>query len=355
MNLSIRLLLLCGFLCCSSITRAQWTPQMSNTKARLRGVSAVSRTIVWASGTGGTFTRTTDGGRNWQAGMVSGAEALDFRDVQAVNARVAYLLSIGEGDKSRIYKTTDGGKTWGLQFASRNPKTFFDALAFWDAENGIAFSDPVDGRFVVIKTTDGGKSWREVAADRMPAALPGEGAFAASGTCLIVQGKSNVWFATGGAAKARVFRSTDRGESWRVADTPIIAGKPAAGIFSLAFLDGRNGVIVGGDYQDEKAVNSNAATTTDGGQTWRLVEAARPAGYRSAVAVLAGMKAPRLIAVGPSGSDYSLDNGMSWSPFDTTGFHALSFAPTGDGWAVGENGLIAKYTGGLPAARQRAK
>lgn len=340
----------------ASIGVAQWTIQKSNTTARFRGISAVSSTVAWASGSVGTFARTTDGGKTWQASVVPEAASLDFRDVQAVDANTAYLLSIGEGDKSRIYKTTDGGKTWVLQFINSNPKAFFDAIAFWDAQNGISFSDPVDGRFVVIKTNDGGNTWKEISPEKIPPALTGEGAFAASGTCLITQGKSNVWFATGGAAKARVFRSTDRGETWSVADTPIIAGKPAAGIFSIAFKDAKTGVIVGGDYEKEKEVSDNAAITRDGGQTWQLVKDARPSGYRSCVVFVPGTKPLTLIAVGPSGSDYSTDDGASWTSIDSTGYHAVSFMAAEDaGWAVGENGLIAKFAGRVPDSRGGAK
>lgn len=345
-----------GLLFSASISIAQWKTQKSNTTARFRGISAVSRAVAWASGTGGTFARTTDGGATWQSGVVPESEALDFRDVHAVDANTAYLLSIGEGDKSRIYKTTDGGKTWVMQFINRDPKAFFDAIAFWDAQNGIAFSDPVNGRFIVIKTTDGGATWKAISPEKIPQALEGEGAFAASGTCLITEGKANVWFATGGAARARVFRSTDRGETWSVADTPIIAGKPAAGIFSIAFKDAKNGVIVGGDYQKEKERSDNAAVTKDGGQTWQLVKDARPAGYRSCVVFVPGTNPRMLIAAGPSGSDYSTDGGASWTNIDSTGYHAVSFAGAEDaGWAVGENGLIAKFAGKVADLRSGVK
>src|SRR5205085_641062 len=86
----------------------QWVEQASGTTARLRGVSAVNNNVAWASGANGTCLRTTDAGATWQLLKVPGAEALDFRDVEAFDASTAYLLSIGEGDKSRIYKTTDG-------------------------------------------------------------------------------------------------------------------------------------------------------------------------------------------------------------------------------------------------------
>jgi len=61
---------------------AQWTTQQSGTTVRFRGVSAVSASVAWASGSGGTFARTTDGGATWHSSVVAGASQLDFRDVQ---------------------------------------------------------------------------------------------------------------------------------------------------------------------------------------------------------------------------------------------------------------------------------
>jgi photosystem II stability/assembly factor-like uncharacterized protein len=315
----------------------KWITQSSGTTARLRGVSAVSSTVAWASGSDGVYLKTTDGGANWKVATVPGAEALDFRDVEAFDADTAYLLSIGEGERSRIYKTTDGGEHWRLQFTNGNPKAFFDAMAFWDADRGVAVSDSVDGRFVIIKTTDGGANWKEVPSERLPPALAGEGAFAASGTCVVTQGKNNVWIAT---SAARVLSSTDGAETWHVAATPIPSGQPSMGIFSIAFKDSRNGVIVGGDYKKEGEARDNAAITRDGGRTWKLAKGPLPGGFRSAVAYAPG--ASILVTVGPSGSDYSLEGGASWTLIGGAGFHAVSFARSGAGWAVGEDGRIAR-------------
>jgi photosystem II stability/assembly factor-like uncharacterized protein len=328
----------------SMVCWAQWTKQQSGTTARFRGVSAVSPMIAWASGSGGTYARTTDGGANWKSGVVPDASQLDFRDVQAVDANTAYLLSIGPGAQSRIYKTTDAGQGWTLQFTNQNPKAFFDAFAFWDAQTGVAVSDPVDGRFILIKTTDGGKSWNQLQTERSPQSLDGEGAFAASGTCIAVEGRKNVWFGTGGAAVARVFRSTDGGHSWKASTTPITAGNASSGIFSIAFKDDKNGVIVGGDYKKETEGGNNVALTSDGGATWTLAEGRRPSGFRSAVAYVPGTRSrPMLVAVGPSGSDFSTDNGKSWTALGAEGFHATSFAGIDAGWAVGESGRVAKF------------
>jgi len=343
---------LCVILFCA-VCAAQWRTQHSGTTARFRGVSAVSPTIAWASGSGGTYARTTDGGANWISGVVPDGSQLDFRDVQAVDADTAYLLSIGPGAQSRIYKTTDAGRGWTLQYTNHNPKAFFDSFAFWDARTGIAVSDPVDGHFILIKTTDGGKSWDQLPTDSSPQSMEGDGAFAASGTCIAVEGKKNVWFGTGGAANARVFRSTDGGQSWKVTTTPITAGNASSGIFSIAFKDANSGVIVGGDYKKESEGGNNVALTADGGATWTLANGARPSGFRSAVSYVPGTRGPMLVAVGPSGSDYSTDNGKSWIALGAEGFHAASFAGPDGGWAVGEAGRVAKFAGNLSGREQR--
>src|SRR4030095_2484771 len=130
----------------------RWTPQSSGVTARLRGVSAFSDRVAWASGTDGTILRTADGGQTWTRQSIPGTEKLDFRDIDAVSETAAYALSIGPGDASRIYKTADAGVHWTLQFTNDDPKAFYDAMAFWDANRGLAVSDSVDGRFVIITT-----------------------------------------------------------------------------------------------------------------------------------------------------------------------------------------------------------
>ncbi|HLM54671.1 MAG TPA: hypothetical protein VK422_00985 [Pyrinomonadaceae bacterium] len=322
---------------------AGWETQSSGVAVRLRGVSAVSERIAWASGERGTYLRTIDGGRTWKAGVVAGAEEMDFRDVDAFDAETAYLLSIGPGDRSRIYKTTDGGGTWELQFKNTRPEAFFDAMAFWNPDHGVAVSDPVGGRFLVIRTSDGGRTWEEMPAAGMPPALEGEGAFAASGTCIAVGPGRRVWFGTGGPAGGRVFRSEDGGRTWEVSKTPFAGGK-AAGVFSVAFRDVRRGVIVGGDYTKEGDARDNVAVTDDGGKTWRLPRRTRPRGYRSCVAYMTSRRTPVLVAAGPTGTDYSQDGGDTWAALGAEGFHSVSFVPRQPtGWGVGEKGSVARY------------
>jgi len=329
--------------------------QKSNTTENLRGISVLSDKIAWASGTHGTYLRTTDGGNSWQPAQVPGAEALDFRDVEAFNSDLAYLLSAGPGDQSRIYKTTNAGKTWTLQFTNQDPKGFFDCMAFWDQDHGIAVGDPVADnsgklKFELISTEDGGKTWKPT--DSLPPAIEGEGAFAASGTCIAVQGTSNVWFATGGKA-ARVFHSTNAGKTWTVVDTPLIHGPDSAGIFSIAFRDALHGVIAGGDYKHPDQNGPHLAFTNDGGLTWTLSPVS-PQPYFSAVAFAKPHSdSAAILVVGSFESAYeediaktsakktSLQKNWNWN------LNAVSVSPTGEGIAVGPKGLIVH----IPPAR----
>lgn len=317
-----------------------WQSQNSGSTASFRGLCVVSPEVVWASGSQGTVARTLDGGGTWHSLTFPGAEGLDFRDIQAFSADVALLLTAGL--PARIYKTQDGGGSWRPCYFNETPGVFFDAMAFWDEQNGIAFSDPVEGSFLIITTIDGGETWQPVSPENIPPALPGEAGFAASGTCVAVQGKSCVWFGTGGAA-ARIFRSRDKGRTWEVSAISMLSGESSQGIFSLTFWDELNGVAVGGDYRDPEKIVGNAAITKDGGKTWMAVENTPPSGFRSCVAFIPGKKGPILVSVGTSGADYSRDGGQSWVRFDSVGYHSLGFTRSGDsGWAVGGDGRIAR-------------
>jgi photosystem II stability/assembly factor-like uncharacterized protein len=332
----------CWFAVGHSPCHAQWQAQVTQTQSNLRGLCAVDRNVAWASGTKGTFLRTIDGGTTWHVGQVPGGEELNFRDVEALDGQTAWVLSIGHGPESRIYKTTDAGQHWTEQFRNESPEAFFDALAFWDAQHGIAFSDPVEGHFRFVTTTTGGTTWEPVNAS-IPAALSNESAFAASGTCLVVQGQSNAWFATGGAARSRVFRSTDRGRTWSVSETPVRAGTESAGIFSLTFRDEHHGVIIGGDYNKPQQTGANLAFTQDGGRTWRESVGFFPRGFRSAVSWVRTPRGWLLVAVGPSGSDVAAPD-AAWRKLDDENYNALSIARFDSNaiWAAGPRGRIAR-------------
>jgi photosystem II stability/assembly factor-like uncharacterized protein len=200
-----------------------------------------------------------------------------------------------------------------------------------------------------LTTEDAGVSWKKHSGELLPPAAQGEGAFAASGTCLVVQGHGNVWFGTGGGKVARIFRSVDRSRSWTIHETPIHAGNASSGIFSLAFCNSDEGIAVGGDYKQPDQSVHVVARTNDGGQSWSIARGVEPSGYRSCVAIVPGTAGNTVVAVGPSGSDFSTDGGSNWEPLGKSGFHAAGFSgPIDAGWAVGENGSIARFRGRIP-------
>jgi len=320
--------------------RGTWELRESGTEATFRGLFVVDADVAWASGSGGTVLQTVDGGKTWQARTVPGAEDLDFRDVHAWDGKRALLLSAGL--PAMIYRTVDGGETWEVTYSNRTPGVFFNTMAFADAFRGVAVSDPVDGRFLIILTADGGETWNELPWEDRPKALDGEAGFAASGTCLAVHGEAGIWFGTGGPA-ARVHRSSDWGVTWSVANTPLRSGKASQGVFGLHFASDLEGYAVGGDYRDEKNPAGNAAITGDGGASWATVLEA-PSGFRECVAPVSDQNPKTMIAVGPSGTDVSVDGGSTWRSIGSAGFHAAAFSPDGrTGIAVGAHGAVARW------------
>ncbi len=275
--------------CITALAQVSRETQSSPTRENLRGVSAVSDKIAWASGSHGTFLRTTDGGQSWLSAQVPGASTLDFRGLAAFSPSEAFLMSAGPGALSRIYHTSDAGQHWQLQLSASHPKSFFDSIAFWDRTHGVLLGDPIPDEEGQLKfqlwITSDGQSWSPIPPQQLPPAIQGEGAFAASNSCLALLASPsdpNIWFATGGRA-ARVFHSPDRGLTWQVFPTPLPHGPDSAGIFSIAFRDPLHGVIAGGDYLHPDRDGPNLAFSNNGGASWTLSKIF-PQSYYSAVA-----------------------------------------------------------------------
>lgn len=331
-----------------SVEQQPWELQNSGVTASLRGLSVVDSNTAWSSGSGGTVIKTVDGGKNWKDVSVADAGDLDFRDIHAFDSRTAVILSAGQ--PARVYRTEDAGASWHLQFEHPDEKSFFDALSFFDDQHGIAMSDPVDNRVLLIETLDGGKTWAELPARRRPVKQRGEAGFAASGTNMRVVGDA-VFIALGGADKgqaetsSRIVFSHDRAKAWQQAVVPM-PRNPSSGIFSMVFVDPQTAVVVGGDYLNQQERDGTAACTQDGGKTWSRPTGKLPRGYRSGVAAGQQDGQTLLVAVGPAGTDVSLDLGQNWQAASDQGFHAVQFTPDGKrAWASGADGAIGRWNG----------
>lgn len=354
-------------------------PQKSGTTQLLIAVSPVNARIVWAAGTGGTYVVTTDGGATWRSGVVPGAENLQFRDVQGVSDRVAYLMSIGNNTNNfQIYKTVDAGAHWTVEFTNATPNAFYDCFAFWTPDRGVAHSDSVNGTFPDIRT-ENGRTWDSIA-NNMPPALPNEASFSSSGTCITTQGRRNAWITTGGSTIARILATRDGGDHWSAYDTPLVSN-PNAGGLSVAFRDASHGIVGGGDLTNDNAID--AATSNDGGATWRLTKkppitgtifclsyvkgshlgsASGGFGWQTAgesetangrqhddedgrfqrTVVITTETQPNFIS---GAAAWSPDEGQTWFALpQVSGYWGVAFANPHAGWFVGNNGQILKIS-----------
>jgi len=160
---------------------------------------------------------------------VPGAEALDFRDVQGVDADTAYLLSIGKGATSRVYKTTDGGAHWMLRCKMVSRRA--SSMRWPSGIRGTAFWWATSGR---PNGSDGQRRRRrDLAAPEDAAGASRRRRVCRQRTGIAVLGDRDVWIGTGGKKRGAGVSFRDAGRTWSVVSTPIRADADDAGIFSL--------------------------------------------------------------------------------------------------------------------------
>lgn len=283
-------------------------------------VSAVDANTVWISsydGSGGganflDFSRTTDGGATWTAGVVSAPAGHAWCMIDALDASTAWAMfynaTVGTG--GGIWKTTDGGATWNQQGVGTifNATSFPDVVYFWDANNGFSMGDPNSAEFEIYTTTDGGTTWVPVPAANIPNPLAGEYGIV-DHFCVI---GNTVWFDTN---KGRVYKSTDMGLTWTVGSTGITV--PANGAIDVVFWDANNGLAR--LYNGTTGVNT-IKRSTDGGATWTAGTATGNF-WGSDVKYIPGTTSKLLstgAATGFIGSSVSYDGGLNWVDIETS-------------------------------------
>ncbi|MEQ9422800.1 MAG: photosystem II stability/assembly factor-like protein [Cyclobacteriaceae bacterium] len=328
-------LILLTYSCTQKIDLPEIVPLTTPSTASLRGISAVSDSIIWVSGSQNTVLKSLDAGQSWTDVSIADSVKLDFRDIEAFNESTAIVMNAGF--PGRIYKTKDGGAVWKLVYEDYREGIFLDAMDFWDENRGVAFSDPIDGKFVVIRTEDGGDSWMAIPDAIRPDAKEGEGGFAASGSVIKALPNGDAIIAT---TNGRIIQLSFKKESLDIVETPIKSDQPGSGIFSIDFFDDRNGIAVGGDYSMDSLAIENAANTNDGGSAWQLISGL--SGYRSAVSYVPGRDGNMLFACGTSGVDYTVDGGETWVNISSDGYHAIDFGSTNNGWMSGAGGSVAR-------------
>jgi photosystem II stability/assembly factor-like uncharacterized protein len=299
------------------------TPLTDVKNTSIRGLSVVSNSVAWVSGSNGLIGKTLDGGKTWLWTQPNGYEKLDFRDIEAFDQNKAIVVNAGS--PAYVLYTQDGGKSWKEVYKNLDSAIFLDGMDFWTPQQGIIFGDPIGHKMQLLKTTDGGLTWENISSNLKTNLAVGEAGFAASGTSIRTHKNGKVWIATGGTV-SNIYYSGNYGATWNVYACPIIQGESSTGPFSISFYNAKLGLAVGGNYLKDKESINNALLTKDGGKTWSKPKQS-VFGYRSAVTFITNKIC---VATGSSGTDISVDGGLNWANISSLNFNAVQKAKIGD-------------------------
>ncbi|MGZ3819720.1 MAG: WD40/YVTN/BNR-like repeat-containing protein, partial [Mucilaginibacter sp.] len=286
----------------------------------IRGLSVVDDKVAWISSSKGTIATTTDGGKTWNWQQVKGFEKSDFRDIEAFSAKEAIIMS--SGTPALILKTMDGGANWNVKYRNADTAYFLDAMDFSDINHGYVLGDPINNKFVLLETKDGGETWNMF--KNPPAALQGEAAFAASGTCLRTN-KNEIVIVTGGSQSRQLYYRIN-GNLWDYWPLPITHGKASCGAFSFAKADNYSSKIyIGGDYANDHKTDSVASyiATYDASVKSSIRP---PSGFQSCVEYISGNI---FLSTGTPGSNITTDGGKTWTKIDDISYNVCRKAKHG--------------------------
>ena len=317
-------LLLITCLLTAIYTQAQdyWTEYATSqpeANTGMTSISIVDDNVTWLNMSCGTpactpirrYSKTTDGGIYWQTAAIDlGVDSanLEIGNISGVSAMVAYAAvhPTAAGAIGGIWQTTDGGTTWTRQTSAAfsDPASFVSLVHFWNTNDGVAIGDAVDGYFEIYTTANGGNLWTRMAST--PALVPiDDQEYLVTNNFTVTE--NTIWAMTN---HGRLLKSTDKGLSWTIAQTPILDFEIHWGMLTadLAFTDQNNGLLQVSDYV--------LYATTDGGVTWTDLPYSGVI-RNFGIAAIPGVP-HAYVAVGEDvnlqrGSSFSIDAGLNWT------------------------------------------
>lgn len=271
----VKIIFISIIICISlQIGEAQWMQQNSGTNENLYDIEFLNDKTGWAMGDAGVVIKTTNGGTNWSnipnpSGQYGGL----LWSVCPVDSEVVYIVA----GYDFIMKTNNGGTNWDVLSGRLGSITAFKSVYFlnrdtswflgtnkvfrtydggnsldsfyapWFDNYDLYFKDISTGLFSgdgrVFKSTDRGETWFDT---NVPV----------GGTFYMFQrlgvSNNNVWVV---GSSSPVFRSTDYCETWEI----ITPGQQIGG-YAIDFVNDNTGYI-------GRSLN-NLIKTTNGGFNW---------------------------------------------------------------------------------------
>jgi photosystem II stability/assembly factor-like uncharacterized protein len=337
-----KIFFICAFFISSSLNAQYQIKELTAQKGvSIRAMSVPSEKVIWASGSKGMVAKSTNEGVSFEWMQVKGYEKRDFRAMHAWDDQEAIIVAVAA--PAIILKTIDGGVSWNKVYENTDTSMFLDAIHFSDQNNGTVIGDPINGYLFILKTTNKGLTWDKMPKDYFKSDLKnGEAFFASSNSNLIHVGKE-LLFVTGGLSS----RLWYNGEAESL---PLLQGSSSTGANSIAVSpNGKNIVIVGGDFANDKLATQNIVgydlfqTTKNKNSSgmklsWKQIALSNPNGYKSSVEFIDNN---RLITCGTSGVDFSNNKGGTWEKISDASFHIVKKHPTKRGaYLAGAGGRI---------------
>lgn len=297
----------------------------------IRAIVPLSKNKVVFTGSNGSVGIVNNNGNFEQLKKLKFNDSIvpNFRSLAVIN-NTFFALSIG--NPALLYKISDAKSE--LVYKEEHDKVFYDSMKFFDDEkHGIAVGDPTEDCASIILTSDGGNTWKKLPCSQLPKIEKDEAFFAASNTNIAIVDKT-VWIASGGS-KARILKSTDYGNTWKIYNTPVIQGDGPQGIYSIDFYDENNGIAIGGNYAKPNDNCANKAITSDGGKTWTIVADNQNPNYKSCVQYVPYTNGKEVFAVGKTGVSFSNDGGHTWTEVSNDSYYTIQFVDSNIAWLSG--------------------
>src|SRR5437773_1778144 len=305
-----------------------WRAVFDSQPAQAIGALAIApsaHNVLWA-GTGETFFirsttalgngvyRSTDGGRSWRHMGLDSTGRIARIVIHPTDPDIVLVCALGRAygpaEQRGVYRTTDGGKTWtrvlfvdpntgcsDLAIDPGDPNTLFAGMWQFEVKTWrLQSGGPGSGLWV---SRDGGATWKRLAGHGLPDAKRVVGKIAVA----VAPSNPNTVYALIEAQDPTLYRSDDRGNTWRVVSRNHDMAERAP--YYVRFT-------VAPDDEDRLYfISVRFSMSRDGGQT--LTRSPFSAGGDNHDIWIDPLNADRILIAHDGGASFTLNGGKSYT------------------------------------------